>query len=166
MEIPSWTRRRDFVLQELDDADRRILRALQAEPELSVAQLGERVGLSATPCWRRLKRLKESGVIQRQALVLDPRQVGLPVSVVAHLKLHRHDEETLEGFESAVLGHGEIVECFSVSGDSDYVMRVVAASIEDYERFLKRVLLHLPGVASVNSSFTLNVVKLTTDLPV
>ena len=150
----------------LDETDRRILRVLQAEPDLPVAQLSERVGLSQTPCWRRLKRLKADGVIQRLALILDPRQLGLPVSVLAHLRLHRHDEETLEGLEVAVTGHAEIVECFSVSGESDYVRRVVAASIDDYERFLKKVLLHLPGVASVNSSFMLNVVKMTTDLPI
>ncbi|MBI1181325.1 MAG: winged helix-turn-helix transcriptional regulator [Alphaproteobacteria bacterium] len=150
----------------MDDMDRNILRALQAEPDLAIAQLGERVGLSQTPCWRRLKRLKASGVIQRLAMVLDPRRLGLSISVLAQLKLHRHDEQTLEEFEAAVLGHGEIVECFSVSGESDYVMRVVAASVDDYERFLKTVLLHLPGVASINSSFMLNVVKMTTDLPI
>jgi Lrp/AsnC family transcriptional regulator len=154
------------MTETLDDMDRRILRVLQAEPELSIAQLGERVGLSQTPCWRRLKRLEADGVIQRRALILDARRLGLSVSVLAHLKLHRHDEDTLEQFEAAVLGHGEIVDCFSVSGESDYVMRVVAASIGDYERFLKKVLLHLPGVASVNSSFMMNIVKMTTDLPV
>jgi Lrp/AsnC family transcriptional regulator len=162
----SKANRRESASGRLDDTDRRILRVLQAEPDLAVAQLSERVGLSQTPCWRRLKRLRADGVIQRLALVLDPREVGLPISVLANLKLHRHDEETLEALEVAVLGHGEIVECFSVSGESDYVMRVVAASIDDYERFLKKVLLHLPGVASVNSSFMLNVVKMTTDLPV
>lgn len=150
----------------LDETDRRILRALQAEPDLAIAQLSERVGLSQTPCWRRLKRLREAGVIRRLALILDPRQLGLPISVLAHLKLDRHDEETLEGFEAAVLGHPQIVECVSVSGESDYAMRVVAASVDDYERFLKKVLLHLPGVASINSSFMMNVVKRTTDLPV
>ncbi len=150
----------------LDETDRRILRALQAEPDLAIAQLSERVGLSQTPCWRRLKRLKETGVIRRLALILDPRQLGLPISVLAHLKLHRHDEATLEGFEAAVLGHPQIVDCVSVSGESDYAMRVVAASVDDYERFLKKVLLHLPGVASINSSFMMNVVKRTTDLPV
>ena len=105
-------------------------------------------------------------MIKRLALILDPRQLGLPISVLAHLKLHRHDEETLEAFETAVSGHGEIVECFSVSGESDYVMRIVAASVDDYERFLKKVLLHLPGIASMNSSFIMNEVKRTTDLPV
>jgi Lrp/AsnC family transcriptional regulator len=146
--------------------DRRLLRALQARPDLSVADLSEKVGLSQTPCWRRLKRLEADGVIVRRALVLDPKKLGLTVSVLAQIKLHRHDEETLEALERDVRAHPEILDCFSMSGESDYVMRVVAASIEDYERFLKKVLLHLPGVASVNSSFTLKTIKGTTDLPV
>jgi Lrp/AsnC family transcriptional regulator len=164
--MPSKPQQQESASNRLDEMDRRILRVLQAEPDLAVAQLSERVGLSQTPCWRRLRRLKASGVIQRLALILDPRQLGLPISVMANLKLHRHDEETLEALEAAVLGHAQIVECFSVSGESDYVMRVVAASVDDYERFLKKVLLHLPGVASINSSFMMNVVKMTTDLPV
>jgi Lrp/AsnC family transcriptional regulator len=153
-------------LRALDEMDRRMLRALQAEPGISVADLGDQVGLSQTPCWRRIKRLEADGVIQRRAVILDARKLGLPVSVLAHLRLHRHDEDTLEALERQTLDHPAIVECFSMSGESDYVMRVIAASIDDYERFLKKVLLHLPGVASINSSFMLKHVKMTTDVPV
>lgn len=153
-------------MRELDETDRRLLRLLQREPDLSVAAISDRIGLSQTPCWRRLKRLETDGVIMRRAVILDARKLGLAVSALAHLRLHRHDEETLEALENQVLEHPEIVECFSMSGESDYVLRVVAASIDDYERFLKKILLHLPGVASINSSFTLKQVKMTTDVPV
>jgi len=150
----------------LDDMDRRIMRTLQVSPTLSVADLSEAVGLSQSPCWRRLKRLETEGVIVRRAILFDPKKAGLSVSVLAHIRLRAHDEETLEALERDVCDHPEILECFSMSGESDYVVRVVAASIDDYERFLKKVLLHLPGVASVNSSFTLKSIKATTDLPI
>lgn len=150
----------------LDDMDRRIVRAVQNHPDMSIADISEIVGLSQTPCWRRIKRLETDGVILRRAVLLDPKKIGLTINVFAHIKLHRHDEATLEALEGEAIKHPEILECFSMSGDSDYVMRVVAADIDSYERFLKKVLLHLPGVASVNSSFTLKTIKSTTDLPI
>jgi Lrp/AsnC family transcriptional regulator len=150
----------------MDDTDRRILRVFQANPELPVAEIAERAGLSHTPCWRRLKKMEADGVIAGRAVLLDAKLLGLSVSVFAALRLKQHDEETLEALEAAVCDHPQIVECFSMSGESDYTIRVVAGSIEDYERFLKKVLLHLPGVASVNSSFALKCVKMTTVLPV
>lgn len=146
--------------------DRKILRVLQAQPDMPMTELAEKVGLSHTPCWRRIKKMEADGVIQRRALILGPRQVGLGVTVFAHLRFARQDEATLEAFETQVGAHPQIVECFSMSGDSDYVLRVVAQSIEDYEQFLKKTILHLPGVSTVNSSFALKTVKLTTDLPV
>lgn len=152
--------------QTLDDMDRKILRALQADPDLSIADLGERVGLSHTPCWRRVKRMKQDGVIVRRATICDPRKLGLPINVLAQLKLQKHDEDTLEALEQGVLDHPMILDCYSMAGDSDYVLRVVAADIEDYERFLKKVLLHLPGVGSINSSFALKSIKSTSDLPI
>jgi Lrp/AsnC family transcriptional regulator len=131
-----------------------------------MAELAEEVGLSQTPCWRRLKALEGEGFIARRAVLLDARKLGFAVDVFAQVKIGRHDEATLDAFEEAVRQHPEIVECFSMTGESDYVMRIVARSIEDYERFLKKVLLHLPGVAAVNSSFALKPVKVTTDLPI
>lgn len=133
---------------------------------MTTAELAEEVGLSQTPCWRRLKLLQTSGVIARRAVILDASKLGFSVDVFAHIKIGRHDEANLEEFEAAVRGHAEIVECFSMSGDSDYLMRIISRSIEDYERFLKKVLVHLPGVASVNSSFALKSIKVTTDVPV
>jgi Lrp/AsnC family transcriptional regulator len=150
----------------VDAIDRKILTLMQAHPDLSVLELSERVGLSHSPCWRRLKRLEADGVIRERAVLLDAAALGLTVNVFAHLKLRQHDEATLEALESAARGRPEIVECFSMSGESDYILRIVIGNIGDYERFLKKVLLHLPGVASVNSSFALKCVKLTTQLPV
>jgi len=148
----------------LDAIDRKILALIQAHPDLSVVELSEQVGLSHSPCWRRLKRLETDGVIRERAVLLNPVALGLTVNVFAHLKLRQHDESTLEAFESAAKDRPEILECFSMSGESDYIMRIVIGNIDDYERFLKKVLLHLPGVASVNSSFALKCVKLTTRL--
>ena len=105
-------------------------------------------------------------MIARRAVLLDGRKLGFGVDVFAHIRISRHHEETLNAFEDAVRDHPEIVECFSMSGDADYIMRIVARSIEHYEHFLKKVLLHLPGVSSVNSSFALKPIKLTTDLPI
>ena len=150
----------------MDETDRKILRVLQKHPEMSVVELAETVGLSQTPCWRRLKKLEEGGIIQRRNIVLDQNALGLSVNIFAHVRLKQHDEETLEALEQAARDLPEILECFSMSGESDYLFRIVAASIEEYERFLKKVLLHLPGVAAVNSSFALKSVKITTDLPI
>lgn len=150
----------------MDQVDRKILRALQAEPSLSVVDLAARVGLSHTPCWRRLRRMEEEGIVAGRAVLLNARALGYPINVFAHLKIRQHDEATLEAFEVAVCDYPEIVECFSMSGDSDYVMRILARSIDDYEAFLKKVLLHLPGVGSINSSFALKSVKLSTAVPV
>ena len=150
----------------MDEIDRRILRVVQANPDLPIAQLATKAGLSHTPCWRRLKKLEADGIISGRAVLLDAKRLGLFVNVFAHVRLKQHDEETLDALEQSVCLHPEIVESFSMSGTSDYVLRVVAQSIEDYERFLKKTLLHLPGVSSINSSFALKTVKMTTVLPV
>lgn len=150
----------------VDDMDRKIVRALQNAPEMSIAGLSQAVGLSQTPCWRRVKRLEADGILLRRAILFDARKLGLTINVLANVKLGRHDEETLDALERQACQHPEILECYSMSGESDYIMRVVAPGIEEYEQFLKKVLLHLPGVASINSSFTLKTVKNTGILPV
>ena len=149
----------------MDRIDVRILDALQTVPGITTTELSERVGLSHTPCWRRLKKLEDSGAIMARAVILDPEAMGLAVSVFAEVRLRQHDEQTLEAFERSVCERREIVECFSMSGERDYKLRVVVRDVAHYERFLKKVLLHLPGVGSINSSFALKSVKLTTQLP-
>ncbi|MBB6124646.1 Lrp/AsnC family transcriptional regulator [Sphingobium subterraneum] len=150
----------------MDETDLRILRSYQARPDLSLADLAKEVGLSQTPCWRRLRRMEDEGVIVGRANLLDPTRLGFTVNVMAHIKLKQHDEESLEIFENAVRDHPQIIECFAMGGDSDYFLRVIARSIEDYEGMLRKVLLHLPGVAAVNSTFALKLVKATTAVPI
>ena len=150
----------------MDAMDRTILSALQKGPEASVAEIADKVGLSHTPCWRRIKKLEAARIIRGRAVLLDAEQLGLTVNVFAELRLKQHDEETLDALERRALEQPEIVECFSMSGQSDFLMRIVVRSVADYEIFLKKVLLHLPGVASINSSFALKCVKMTTNLPV
>ena len=149
----------------MDDVDLRILRKIQENPELPLAELAPAVGLSQTPCWRRIKKLEKSGVIKGRTVSLNPSALGLTVNVFAHIKLTSHREEVLESLELAVKEHPEIIECFSMSGDSDYMLRILSPSIESYEKYLKRKLSHLPGVASINSNFALKCVKDTRDLP-
>jgi Lrp/AsnC family transcriptional regulator len=150
----------------LDDTDRRILRAWQAHPDAKVADIAERVGLSHTPCWRRMRKLEAAGIVRGQSLVLDAKLLDLEVNVFARLRLRQHDEETLEALEAATRACPEIVECFSMTGESDYLVRVIVRNVEGYEVFLKKTLLHLPGVASVDSSFALKCVKMTSVLPI
>jgi Lrp/AsnC family transcriptional regulator len=150
----------------MDESDRKILRIIQSEPDIPVQQLAEQVGLSHTPCWRRLKKLEEQGVIAGRAVILNPAALGLQITAFAHIKMKSHDEESLEAFESTARARPEIVECFSMSGEADFLLRIVMPSVADYETFLKKTLVHMPGVGSVNSSFALKCVKLTTVLPI
>lgn len=149
----------------LDNYDKKILIALQANAELSMADLGDQVGLSHTPCWRRVKRLEEEGFIKRRVTLLSADKLKLNVSVHAYITIKRHDEESLLAFESAVQEVAEIVECYSITGEKDYLLRMVVGSVDDYESLLKTKLVHLPNVASVNSVFALKQVKYTTALP-
>lgn len=149
----------------MDRTDLKILDTLQRVPGISNADLGQKVGLSNVPCWRRLKRLEEAGAILERAVILDPKIMGLGVSVFAEVRLRQHDEDTLESFENEVRDRPEIVECFSMSGQQDYILRILVRDVEQYEALLKKVLLHLPAVASINSSFALKKIKLTTQIP-
>lgn len=149
----------------MDDFDRKILIELQRNPDLSAAAVAERVGLSHTPCWRRIRKMEQEGVIAGRALILNAKALGLSAVVFAEVRLKNHDEDTLMAFEGAVCGRDEIVECFSMSGERDYLLRILVSDISAYEQFLKKVVLHLPGVGSVTSSFALNTVKLTTGIP-
>jgi Lrp/AsnC family transcriptional regulator len=149
----------------IDEVDRKLLRLMQRYPDRPVIELAENTSMSHTACWRRIKRLESDGIIERRVVVRDLAALGFTVNVMANVRLKQHDETTLEAFESAVQKHAEVVACFSMTGDSDYLLRVIARSIEDYERFLKKILLHFPGVAAVSSNVALKKVKLTTEVP-
>jgi Lrp/AsnC family leucine-responsive transcriptional regulator len=151
---------------ELDAIDRRILVALQEDARISNVDLAERVGISPSPCWRRVRALEQEGVIARHVTLVDPAAVGLPVSVFVQVTLERQIEQALDEFEHTILARPEVMECYLMTGDSDYLLRVVVADLAAYERFLKEHLTRISGVASIKSSFALNQVKYRTALPV
>ena len=149
----------------LDKFDLLILKALQENADYSMTEIGERVGLSHTPCWRRIKRLEQSGYIEKRVTLLKANALDLSVSVHAYLTMKNHEEASLNGFEQAVQHVAEIVECYSTSGDKDYLLRIVVQSVDAYEKLLKKTLVHLPNVDTINSTFALKQVKYTTELP-
>lgn len=149
----------------LDEIDRRILTHLQEDARISNADLAREVGLSPSPCLRRLRELETSGVIRRHVSLLDPARVGLPLSVFVQVTLERQVESALDAFERTMLERPEVMECYLMTGDSDYLLRIVVADVTAYERFLKDHLTRVAGVASIKSSFALNQVKYGTALP-
>ncbi len=151
---------------ELDALDRRILAEMQANARISNTDLAEKVGLSASPCWRRVRRLEKEGVIDRYVTVLDSEKLGLGVSVFVRVTLEKHTATLKKDFEVVILDRPEVMECYSMTGNHDYLLRIVVPDIMAYERFLDEVLMHLKGVASVNSSFALKQIKYSTALPV
>ncbi|MEC8429062.1 MAG: Lrp/AsnC family transcriptional regulator [Pseudomonadota bacterium] len=150
---------------QLDEFDIKILIALQENADYSMNELGDLVGLSHTPCWRRIKKLEAEGYIKGKVTLLNPRLLNLSVCVHAYVTIKSHDESSLNAFETAVQDVREIVECYSTTGEKDYLLRVVVESVEHYEVLLKQTLVHLPNVASVNSAFALKQVKYTSALP-
>ena len=152
--------------RDIDTIDRRILAALQEDGRLTALQLAERAGLSPSPCARRVRLLEEAGIIRGYVAVLDQVAVGLPVSVFASIKLERQREEELDRFAHAVARWPEVVDCYLMTGQRDYLLRIVVEDLEAYERFLKDKLTRLDGVASIESSFALGQVKRSNALPI
>jgi Lrp/AsnC family transcriptional regulator, leucine-responsive regulatory protein len=150
----------------LDAIDRRILALLQQDARMTVQEIAEKVGLSTSPCHRRIKLLEEGGVIERYVAIVDQRAVGLPVSVFISIKLERQTEADLERFARAISGWSEILECYLMTGHRDYLLRVVVADLAAYEQFLKKKLTRIEGVASIESSFALDQIKYSIALPV
>ncbi len=149
----------------LDAIDHKILTALQADGRLSNVELAERVGLSPSPCLRRVRLLEQAGIIDRYVALVDQGAVGLPVSVFISIKLEHQQEEDLDRFEAEVSAYPEVLECYLMTGTQDYLLRVVVADLAAYERFLKTKLTRVPNVASIESSFALKQVKYTNLLP-
>jgi Lrp/AsnC family leucine-responsive transcriptional regulator len=150
----------------LDPIDRKILTLLQEDGRMSVADLAGAVGLSASPCLRRVRLLEKAGVIARYVAVLDQQSIGLPVSVFVSIKLESQREEALDRFGKAIARWPEVLECYLMTGPRDYLLRVVVADLGAYERFLKQKLTRLNGIASIESSFALEQVKYTNVLPI
>ena len=154
------------MVSTLDDAERRILRVIQEEADLPIAAIAERVGLSPSPCWRRIDRLERDGIIRKRVTLLDRRAVGLNTHVFAQVKLNAHGRAHLDEFADAIRGFPEVLECYVLMGPVDFMMRVVTPDIEAYERFFFDKLSRLPGVQEVVSTVALSEIKSTTVLPV
>lgn len=150
----------------LDAIDRRILAELQRDGRITNQALAEKVGLSATPCLRRVKRLEEAGILRGYVAVVDQKAVDLPVSVFISIKLERQRAQELDRFAEAVSRWPEVMECYLMTGQFDYLLRVVCADLGAYEEFLRSKLTQLEGVGSIESSFSLAQVKYSRVLPV
>lgn len=149
----------------LDRTDLRILEVLQEHGALSAAEVAERLSLTASTCWRRISRLEEKGVIRGRVALLDREKLGLSVTVFAHVKLSTHGRDALAQFERAVREHPEILECYTMMGETDFLLRIVTRDIKSYEAFFLDHLSRFPAVQVVNSSIALSVIKETTALP-
>ena len=150
----------------LDKRDVEIIAELQRDSRQSVQQLAATVGLSATPCWKRVKELEAAGVIRGYSALIDREQVGLQLCVLAEVNLTKHTEDTVRQFERAVAACEQIVSCYSTTGQADYVMKVLVEDIKTYESFLHDTAFRLPGVTHIRSSVVLKEVKSETRLPI
>jgi len=151
---------------ELDRIDREILRLLQQDAELSAAAVGEKIGLSQSPCWRRIQRLRNEGLIQGQVMRFDRKKLGFDVMVFAQVKLTAHGRSKVPEFAERIRQFEEVQECHLVLGNIDFLLRIVVRDIEEYERFFFEKLSDLSEVQEVHSNIVLSEIKYTTELPI
>ena len=149
----------------MDAIDRKILAVLQKDASLSVAEIGNRVGLSSTPCWKRIQRLEADGVIQRRVAIVDQDRLGLGVTVFVSVETGDHSEEWLKRFADVVSGLPEVMEFYRMAGDVEYMLRVVVPDIPGYDAFYKRLIATVP-LKNVTSRFAMEKIKSTTELPI
>ena len=150
---------------QIDSIDWAILAVLQADASLSVHEVGERVGLSSNACWRRIKRLEESGVIARRVALVDPVKLGLNTTVFVAIKTGRHDPAWLEAFSRGVASIDEITECHRMAGEVDYLLKLTVRDIAHYDRIYRKLIATVPDLNDVSSSFSMEKLKATTALP-
>jgi len=151
---------------QLDSLDRRILRLLQSDASLNGTALAEAAASSPASCWRRVRAMEEAGILGATVRLVDRRALNRDVDVICSLRLKSHGEQDAAAFERFVADQDNILECYTVSGEWDYLLRIVAADIRDYEQFLMRTLLRHPAVANASSQFALSRVKYSTRIPV
>jgi len=149
-----------------DVFDRRILAALQNDGRMTNQELSEKIGLSPSPCLRRLKQLEADGVIFRYVALVDPAAVGLPVTAFIRVRLDRQDDRHLAQFEERIAGFREVMECYLMTGDADYQLRIVVDSLGAFENFLRQKLTKIEGISQVTTSFSLRPVVYRTGLPI
>lgn len=143
----------------LDKTDIAIIRALQADGRQSNQALAEQVNLSPSPCLRRVRQLEEAGVIKGYAAIVDQEKYGLPLTLFVRITLERHKRDAVDRFEEAIRALPEVIECHLLTGSADYLLRVVAANLQDYERFMREEIHEIPGVSAIDTSFSLMRVK-------
>lgn len=143
----------------MDSKDRQIIRELQKNGRLTNQELAEKVNLSPSPCLRRLRNLESAGVILGYTALVDQKAYGLPITVFIRIRLERHTKQVVSTFEAEVQRIDEILDCFLMTGDSDYVLRVIVESLEVYEDFIRRKIHNIPGIASIDTSFAYGIVK-------
>ncbi|EAU42971.1 transcriptional regulator, probable glutamate uptake regulator [Fulvimarina pelagi HTCC2506] len=148
----------------MDRLDKKILRLLQADSTLAVADVAKRVGLSTTPCWRRIQKLEEEGVIQRRVAILDPEKLNTRVTVFVSIRTNSHSTEWLRRFSEVISTFPEVIEFYRMSGDVDYLLRVVVPDISAYDAFYKRLIEKIE-IRDVSSAFAMERIKSTTELP-
>ena len=149
----------------LSETDKKILNALQNNSSLTNTELANIVGLSTAPCWRRVKRLEDLGIITQRVALVDPKKLELDIIVYASVKLSSHTEEALEIFESTIITYPEVTECYTISGSMDYMVRVITRDMQTYESFLRKKLLKMDMVNEIHSRFAVTKVKYTTAIP-
>lgn len=148
----------------LDHRDHKLLKHLQADSRISNADLAERVGMSASACWRRVKALEEAGIIDHYGAILNPKSAGLHFQAIVHVQLARHSEDDLTAFIRGVSTRQEVVECYATTGQSDYQMRVLCRDLDAYNAFLETFLFRLPAVASAQTNVVLREIKRNTGI--
>jgi Lrp/AsnC family leucine-responsive transcriptional regulator len=151
---------------ELTEIDRRILKVLQEDGRMTIQAVADRVGLSASPCLRRIRWMEQQGIISAYSVTIDQKAVGLPVSVFVSIKLERQRSDELDRFGEAIAAWPEVMECYLMTGQFDFLLRVVCADLAAYEAFLRERLTQIDGVASIESSFSLGQVKYSRVLPI
>lgn len=150
---------------ELDKYDRKILELLQRDCGLSVAEIARRVGLSTSPCWRRITRLEKAGAVRKRVAVLDHERLGMEVIAFVNVRLSQHGRENLEDFENTIRRFPEVLECYTVTGDMDYLLKIVTRDIQHFETFLRNHLMTLPLIRETHSTIAVTEIKDTTELP-
>lgn len=153
-------------MTELDHFEIKIIRELQRDASLTTAQIADKVGLSASPCWRRIDRLEREGIIKKRVALIDRRKVGLNAHIFAQVRLNAHGRANLDDFSQAIRGFPEVLDAYVLMGTTDFMLRIVTRDIEAYERFFFEKLSKLDGIQEITSTVALSEIKSTSELPI
>ncbi|TEW52487.1 Lrp/AsnC family transcriptional regulator [Psychromonas algicola] len=150
----------------IDSTDKKIIALLQQDASLSLQQLAEQLNLTSTPCWNRIKRLEQEGIIQKRVALIDPQKVGLELVAFVQIKTQQHSEEWLKQCVQQVKTFAQVLEFYRMAGEYDYLLKVIVKDIRSYDLFYQQLLNNVPGLTDVNSSFAMQQLKFTTELPI